>query len=281
LLVLAETLKQHVTRPGAPFAPSSRRIDGAALGVNGYAGSHHWQAAVRRDRNSQFGNQTTGSAAYAFDATPRWRVGLSAGTSFNAPSFNQLYYPGFGNPALQPEKGEHGELWLRWAMAAHEWRATWFASRIRGYITPGQNPTNVDARVDGVSISGSTHWAGWKLGASGEWLDPRNANPLHAQFGRQLPRRTREVLRATGERRLGAWTFGASLLHNGSRFEDLANATRLGGYTVVDLRLDRAIGKHWQLGIALNNAGDRRYETVFGYHQPGRQLFATLRTSVR
>jgi len=281
LLLLAERLDQDVSRPGTPFDVASRRIDAVALGLEGGVGAHRWQFALRRDRNSQFGLQTTGSAAYGYDLDARWRVGASAGTSFQAPSFNQLYYPGFGNPALLPEKGDHRELWLRWALGGHEVRVTAFASDIRGYITPGQNPTNVDAEVDGLSVSASAAVLGWDLSASGEWIDPRNANPRHAQFGRQLPRRAREIVRLAAERRLGSWTLGANLLRSGLRFEELANTTRLPGYTVVDLRVERSFGREWHLGLALNNAGDRRYETVLGYNQPGRQLLATLRYAGR
>ncbi|RZJ11286.1 MAG: TonB-dependent receptor, partial [Haliea sp.] len=46
----------------------------------------------------QFGSSTTGFAGYGYKITPHWRVHASHGTSFVAPSFNQLYFPGFGTP---------------------------------------------------------------------------------------------------------------------------------------------------------------------------------------
>ena len=281
LLLVAERLEQDVRRPGAPFAVSSRRSDALGLGLNGDAGADHWQFAVRADRNSQFGRQVTGSAGYARDLTPRWRLGASAGTSFNAPSFNQLYFPGFGNPALLPEKGRHKEVSARWHDRFHEIKVTLFGSDIRSYITPGRNPTNVDAGIEGLSLAASTRWAGWELGASAERVDARNDNPLNAQYGKRLPRRARDVLRLEAERRIGPWTVGADLLHAGARFEDLANTARLQGYTVGDLRLERTLGPGWNLGLRVNNVGDRRYETVLGYNQPGREVFLTLRHQSR
>jgi vitamin B12 transporter len=281
LLALAERLTQGVTRPGTPYATSTRRIDGVALGLHGATGAHRWQGALRRDRNSQFGTQTTGSAGYGYQLSPELLLSASWGTSFNAPSFNQLYFPGFGNPALQPEEGVHRELGLRWASGPHEVRFNAFSSGIRGYITPGQNPTNVNADIEGLGVALTTQVVGWRLEASGELIDARNSNAGNANFGKRLPRRSKETLRAGAERSFtwpsGAWTLGAQWLHGGPRFEDAANTTELAGFSVLDLRAEWAPAKDWRWGVKLNNVTDRRYETVLGYNQPGRELFVTLR----
>ncbi len=55
------------------------------------------QLAVRRTDHPQ--------RRLRFALTPTLRAGASYGTSFVAPSFNQLYFPGFGTPTLQPEEG--------------------------------------------------------------------------------------------------------------------------------------------------------------------------------
>lgn len=280
-LVLAERHEQEVERPGTPFAVSDRTITGLGLGLNGEAGAHGWQASVRRDRNSQFGNQTKGSLAYGLQMTPELRATVSFGTSFNAPSFNQLYFPGFGNPQLLPEEGTHREIGLRWAHGVHEVRFAAFSSDIRGYITPGANPTNVDADIEGLTLSLRTEWAGWRVQASGELLDPRNSNPNNANFGRQLPRRAKEVFRFGAERRFGAWTFGASMLHSGARFDNAGNTTELPGFTVWDLRAEATLARDWTLGVKFNNVADRRYETALGYNQPAREAFLTLRWAPR
>lgn len=280
-LVLAERIEQEVERPGTPFAVSDRTITGLGLGLNGEAGAHGWQASVRRDRNSQFGNQTKGSLAYGLQVAPELRATVSFGTSFNAPSFNQLYFPGFGNPLLQPEEGVHREIGLRWSQGVHEVRFAAFSSDIRGYITPGANPSNVDADIEGLTLSLRTEWAGWRVSASGELLDPRNSNPNNANFGRQLPRRAKEVFRFGAERRLGTWTFGASMRHSGARFENASNSTELPGFTVWDLRAEGALARDWALGVKLNNVADRRYETALGYNQPSREALVTLRWAPR
>jgi vitamin B12 transporter len=58
----------------------------------------------RVEDNSVFGTTTTerGSLAFLIKETGT-RLRGSAGTGFRAPTFNDLFFPGFGNPNLQPE----------------------------------------------------------------------------------------------------------------------------------------------------------------------------------
>ncbi len=58
----------------------------------------------RVEDNSVFGTSTTerGSVSFLIKETGT-RLRGSAGTGFRAPTFNDLFFPGFGNPDLQPE----------------------------------------------------------------------------------------------------------------------------------------------------------------------------------
>ena len=103
-------------------------------------------------------------------------------------------------------------------------------------------------------------------------LDPRNeAN------GRQLPRRAKEQLSLGADRRSGAWRYGASLLHVGTRFDDAANTRRLDAYTTLDLYTDWQVARDWSLQAKVNNLTGRTYETSYGYNQPGRAVYFTVR----
>jgi vitamin B12 transporter len=59
----------------------------------------------RVEDNSVWGTTTTerGSLAFLIKETGT-RLRGSAGTGFRAPTFNDLFFPGFGNPSLQPEE---------------------------------------------------------------------------------------------------------------------------------------------------------------------------------
>jgi len=276
-LALIERLDQDVGRPGQPFTVSERTIDAVALGLSGAASGHSWQASVRNDRNSQFGSQTTGSLGWGYAFTPAWSAGASWGTSFVAPSFNQLYYPGWGNPNLQPEEGEQAELSLRWKSGAHAVRGAWFDSRIRGFITGGPAPVNVPrARIDGLALAYEGRRGNLALGTSMDLIDPRNET-TGASFGKVLQRRAKRALKAHVDWHEGPWSLGATWSAYSDRFDDAANTVSLPGYGTIDLRANWRLSRDWTVGARLNNAGGKAYETALGYNQPGRELYLTAR----
>jgi vitamin B12 transporter len=277
LLALVERIEQRVSRPGQPYAVGDRTIDAVGLGLAGESGRHAWQGGVRRDDNSQFGGRTTGSIGYGFALTPALRAGASYGTSFVAPSFNQLYFPGFGNPGLLPEEGRHGELSLRWTNGAQTLRGAWVDNRIRSYIPSGPLPVNVPStRIDGLVLSWEGRWSGLAAAASYEHLDPRNTSEGPNQ-GLQLVRRAKDALRVGADWTLGDYSLGGTLSAFSERFEDAANTLRMGGFTTLDLRADWRYERAWVLGVRVNNLAGKVYETAYGFNQPGRELFVTLR----
>jgi vitamin B12 transporter len=268
-----ERREQDVSATTA-YTVSSRSIDAAFVGLNGSAGAHAWQANLRRDRNSQFGAAQTWFAGYGYRISPSWRVHASHGTSFVAPSFNQLYFPRFGNPLLQAERGKNTDLGVTWTAGAHEVKLVRFDNRIRGFMTNTTLPVNIPrVRIDGWTL-GYLGKVGDKLSlrANVEAIAPRNETS-----GALLPRRAKNAENIGADYSLGKWSFGGTLLHVGRRFDDVANRQALGGYTTADVYADYQLARDWSLQGRLNNVADKRYETAYGYNQQGRAFYLTLR----
>jgi vitamin B12 transporter len=94
----------------------TRRDTNAIVGVLQFARSDHTlQANLRHDRSTQYGGQTTGAIAWGYRLAPQWRITASYGSAFKAPSFNDLYYPGFSNPDLEPETARNVEGSIHWS----------------------------------------------------------------------------------------------------------------------------------------------------------------------
>lgn len=277
-LALLERQTEKVSRPGAPFSVSERDIDGLALGLNGRADAHTWQASLRHDRNSQFGTKDTGAAGYAFALTPAWRAAASVGSSFVAPSFNQLYFPNFGNDQLEAETGRHAELSLRWTGQTQSLRLASYEHRYRGFITSGAAPQNLPrARITGITVAWEGRWRDVALQASADRTDPRNDTLGNANYGKRLPRRAKDALRLAADWSGGPWSAGATLAAFSHRFDNATNTQRLGGYATLDLRAEWAATRELAVGCKLNNAGGKRHETSLGYDQPWREAFLTVR----
>ncbi len=271
LLLGAEQLAQKVDTTA--YSVKQRRIASYFVGLNGSEGAHSWQANLRRDQNSQFGGNSTGFAGYGFSITPAWRINASYGSSFVAPSFNQLYFPGFGNTALQPESGRNTDLGVTWSEAGHSVKLVRYDNKIRGFITSTTTPVNVPrARINGLSLAYDGSFGPVTLRASADALDPRNE-----VTGKRLPRRSASQLRLGADYGVGVWTFGGSLLRAGGSFNDTANLQPLDGYTTADLYADYRLNRNWKLQAKVNNLTNRQYETILGFNQPGRGVFVTLR----
>jgi vitamin B12 transporter len=267
-----ERLKQNV-HSTTNYTIKSRTVNSLFAGINGAAGAHSWQANVRHDKNSQFGNSFTGFAGYGFAITPQWRLNVSHGTSFVAPSFNQLYFPMFGTPDLQPEKGRNTDLGIAYSAGGHKVKLVRFDNKIRGFITSTTAPANIPkARIDGWTLTYDGKIGPWSWRAGFDDFDPRNE-----LTGNLLPRRNRTQLNLGADYDAGIWSSGVQLLKAGSRFDNAANTALLDDYTVVDVYGQYKLRKDWALQAKFNNLTNRQYQTVLGYNQPGRSAYLTLR----
>jgi len=285
-VALVERLEQTVSQPAeyGSFALDRRDIDSFGLGFDGQLRAHQWQVAVRHDRNSQFGSQTTGGLGFSAAMSPQWRGGASWGSSFVMPSFNLLYgTPPYSNPNLRPEQGNHAEWHLAWTPVPNQkWRLAWVDNRMRDLISSGANPVNVArSRIDGLVMSWAGQYSSLRAGLSWDHLDARNTTPGDPNEGLQLRRRARDVVRVSADAPVGVWQVGGSAALWSSRFDDAANTQRLGGFGTIDLRAERPIAPEWTLGLRVDNLMDKVYETALGYNQPRRGAYLTLRWASR
>ncbi|RZL87171.1 MAG: TonB-dependent receptor [Variovorax sp.] len=267
-----ERLAQDV-KSDTQYSVTERDIDSAFVGLNGNAGAHSWQLNARQDRNSQFGDNNTWFAGYGYRITPNWRVSASQGTSFVAPSFNQLYFPDFGNPNLQPEEGKNTEIGITWSQGDHSVKLVGYDNKIQGFITNTTRPENIPrARIQGWTLAYNGLFGNWGVHANIDSLDPVNEGT-----GNLLPRRSKDQASLAIDYAVGAWKFGGSALYVGKRFDDARNTLRLDPYTTVDLYAEYQVAKDWSLQMRIANVGDVDYETAYGYNQRGRAAYLTVR----
>ncbi len=244
----------------------------------GAFGRHDVQLSARHDDNDQFGGRDTGSLAWGMDAAHGLRLTASYGSAFKAPTFNELYFPFYGNPGLRPETSRSAELGIarrggRWHWQLNAWQTT--IDDLIVYDPHIFVANNIDsARIRGAELGAGATLAGWELNAQATLMDPRNHSST--AYDKLLPRRSRRSARIDADRGIGAWKFGASVIAAGTRYDDVQNTLRMGGYATLDLRAERSLGD-WTVQAGVRNAFDRAYETAAYYNQPGREFNLTLR----
>jgi vitamin B12 transporter len=249
------------------------------LQYQGKFGAQDVQAALRHDDNDQFGGHDTGSAAWGLDLAHGLRLTASYGTAFKAPTFNELYFPFYGNEALRPETSRSAEVGFGQRGEAWHWQLNAYQTDIDDLITYDSRlfmANNLDrARIRGAELVADATLAGWQVAGQATFADPRNRSAGADDL--LLPRRTRHGGRVDVDRAFGAWRLGASWIAEGARYDDFANDLRLGGYATFDLRAEWAFARDWTLQAQLRNAFDRDYETAAYYLQPGREFGLSLR----
>jgi vitamin B12 transporter len=271
-----ERLEQRVSGTTA-YPVKERSTNSVFVGINGDAAAHSWQLNVRRDDNSQFGGATTGFAGYGYKLTRELRAHASYGTSFKAPSFNNLYFPNSGNATTQPEEGRNREVGLAYTQGSQEYKLVHFDNRIQGFITLVPVVASIPrARIEGWTLSYTGQFDALGLRAALDLLEARDE-----ATGRMLQRRADEQLTLGADYRSGAWKYGTTFLAASERYDNVANTTYLGGFGTLDAHVDYALTKDWSLQARVNNLGDKVYQTVNGYNQQGRAAYLTVRWAPR
>jgi vitamin B12 transporter len=279
VLATLEHTEQSVSNSGVSYDATTRSLDALVLAWSGSEGDHDWQVAARRDQNSQFGQEDTGTVAYGYHLAQGWRLGGNMGTSFVAPSFNQLYWPGYGKPGLQPQHGFARELNLAWTGDGASAKVVRFDNRIRDFIETGKTTvSNIDGvRLSGWTLSGqlSQELGDARVYADGslDWLD---AHDMATQ--RPLVRRAKRVGQAKVGCAMGAFDGQVSVRGNSGAADhnDQFELDHLPGFGIWGAQLSYRVAPDWRVALRAENLGNRVYETAWGYNQAGRQAFLTL-----
>jgi vitamin B12 transporter len=277
LIAGAESLAQDISSDAkTPYTAAHRTTRSLFTGYTAQYAAHHLQLNIRHDQDEQFGGRTTGLAAYGYDFTPKWKGTLSTGTAFKAPTFNDLYYPGFSNADLKPEYSHEWEASLRYHDQTHQASATLFDNRIRDLIALDSTfvPQNVQsARIKGLEL----RYTG-RFDTFSPHLALTFQNPENDLADRWLARRARQHLEAGVHTHWKQWELGEETILSGKRFDDGTNTAdkHLGGYTLVNLTASTPLNKNWRLRARANNIFDKYYELAYGYNTSRRNVFISM-----
>ncbi len=277
-----DRLQNASTRP----TQTRRSQDALALGYGLRNGDHTLQLNLRHDQDSEFGGNTTGSAAYAYALSPHWRASASAGTAFRVPTLFQRFSI-YGTPELSAESGRNIEFGLKYATPTRHFGVVTYRNRVNNLITyvsgpgscingsgsfPGCYGNTARASYSGVTVSGEQRLGQTLLRASLDLLDPKDLGT-----GKQLARRARQQATLGLDQRLGAWQLGAEVQLVAHRYNDAANTQRLGGYGLLNLSASTRLAPDWTLIARVDNLGDKAYQTARGYATAGRTVYLGLK----
>jgi vitamin B12 transporter len=247
-------------------------------------GAHLANLSLRNDNITGYGSQTTGGAAYGYFFTKAFRGNINYSTGFRPPTFNDLYYPGYGNPSLQAEKSRNTEAGLHYEEATYELHLVGYTNTITnliqyssigcppGYFGCASNVAN--AKINGASLGASKQLDNFNVKGSFD-----QQNPINQNTGSVLLKRARQFGNAAVEYRAGSLTTGAGVTFSGQRY-DYGN-TGLGGYAIFNLYTNYDVTKDWSIFGRWNNVTNKDYQLTYGYNTPGSNIYIGARYAMK
>jgi vitamin B12 transporter len=289
-----ERLEQEVdTESYGPTGAPSRKTDSLSAALIGRENNHVVQLSYRRDDNSQYGVQNNYTITYGYITSPGVRFGGSYGTGFRAPSFNDLFFPGFGRAGIKPETSKNFELGFYVDKRTKENRNGWtgkfvyYNNSVKDLIVfapvcPDTDPQFAFGCADNVnraSLSGVSMALGKRHGSWGWQMNADFTNPKDKTLNQVLLRRSKRQLGASVFYNLGEWRFSTDIRAESSR-RDSGNV-RLGGYGIVNFGVQRKIKTGLNLFLTVTNATDKDYTTAAGFRPQPRLIMLGLRYQAR
>ncbi len=251
-------------------------------------------AGFRVDGNSQFGKEV--SPAWSV-AIPIKQIGAtlrgSYSEGFRAPSFNELYFPGFGNPNLEPEiSSEYDGGFTKDFGEAASFTATYFSRRVHNLIVTvpcAVNPVTCPfgsmagnaGRVDtqGVEFEPMVYpLSGLRMGGNVTILDQTHSagSPEPLRVAKYSASAIVEYTHSDLLRSEDKVTAGASYMFMGDRDDitPIGTIANHDAYHRVDLALAYSPGFRWSIIRDASIVGrvynvlDRHYSEAFGFPSP-------------
>ena len=215
--------------------------------------------------------------------------------AYRAPTFNELYYPGYGNPELEAEDAWLTGLGVEYAMCFHQdWHLKASAEGFFNYLKDkiisaptAENPNiwlpyNIGAvQMSGADLRASVDYSGSSLkgglSARYSYQNALDKTPGSNTFGQQIPFISKHTVILDADVSCKGWTAVINWAGRSGRYD---SAGRMPDYHTLDLTAGKEIALPGDLALALKfiarNLTDCRYELAGGYPMPGRSFLGSV-----
>ncbi|MEJ2086417.1 MAG: TonB-dependent receptor, partial [Acidobacteriota bacterium] len=228
-------------------------------------------AGLRYDDNDQFGGQTSPRAGVQYSFGRGMRIWGSYGEGYRAPSTGELFFPGSGNPELEPETAESFEIGLE------SQRERWLAG-ITAFQKDLTNLIDFDfvefrnfnvgrARIQGVELKAGYQSQTWSLRWNGTYLDTEDRDT-----GLQLLRRPELASNLVATYASKRWTANLTGHYQGERddFDPLTSERAVNdAYARVDVAAEWKANRFFSPYFRIENVTDEAYSEALGFPAPG------------
>jgi vitamin B12 transporter len=258
------------------YDPEDRTVKSGFVGYQLSEDNYDLQANYRVDDNSQYGNEDTYNIGAAIRPLDGVRIGASYATGFRAPTFNDLYYPGYSNPDLKPETSKNTEVFVEYNKGSQISRLTGYHTDVDDFISNATNTSK--AQIKGLSLTSDWRVSSFVFGLGYDYLDAKNKTKNDVNFDQQLPYRPKN----SGLVYIGYQqpTFDMRLEAKYSDDRLTTENNELDSYTLFNLSGSTYITSNLRANLRVDNITDEDYTLAsqFGneYATEGTSYFGSL-----
>lgn len=265
LMSLGTTSSDHYKRDNTGlYLTGQQQIDSVTL-----------EASGREDHDEQFGWHGTWQTAAGWEFVDDYKVTLSYGTGFLAPSLGQQFgAERFGissNPNLKPEESKQWEAGLEGLTGPVDWRLSTYRYEIQNLIDYNNNAY---FNVKSATIKGLEWTANVTTGPVDHRLTLQYVDPRDDETGKQLYRRAKQQVKYDLSGQAYSLGWDVTWQYIGERYDydyDNARRVQMGGVSLWDVALSYPVTSHLTVRGKIANLFDKDYETVYGYQTAGRE----------
>jgi vitamin B12 transporter len=238
-----------------------------------------WTLGGRYDDNSVYGEETTWRSTFNYRLEDiNARIRGSYGTSFQAPSFFQLF-SSYGDPGLQPESGEGWDLGYEQSLADGKlyFSTTLFGNEVTDKIIFSFNSFTYanEAFYESQGVENALRFQVAENAIASLAYTYSDANYLDGTEAERVPRNIISLgLDYSPAKNL---TLTTTAIAVSSQYSTLTSPTKQDGYTVVNIAAQYTVNEHTQLWARIDNLLDEDYEEVQTFQTAGFSVYAGAR----
>ncbi|MEC6832782.1 TonB-dependent receptor [Photobacterium toruni] len=275
-------IKESIKGSSTSYVKDSRINKGLFFSSQGNIKNFKLDSSIRLDDNSSYGDKVTWNLAMAYQLLPSMSVFASHGTGFKAPTFNDLYTEGSGNPDLKPQNSQSTQLGLKGHTGDLNWQLVGYHSIIDDMII-WYNPTDITGSwfVDNTDadIKGAEFIVGLDTDSFSHSF---NINYTDAQddMGHQLARRAKWNANWSSTYFYNdIWDTTLQLNYLGKRYSDPSNHITLPSVVLANIAVNYNVTSAWQVSARIDNLFNKEYQTVDTYR--GQERIGFLNTKYK
>jgi vitamin B12 transporter len=247
-----------------------------------------YEATLRHDSVEDVNSENTYNLGVGYAINDDSRIVANYGTGFKVPTFNDLFYPGYGTPTLNSELSETAELFLETKVSDIYASVSLYHSKIDDLIgrKDGAALNFAKVEINGIELKASYEGFGGVHDVNVSYTDTEDQSSTYQSGARegeltyaQLIRRAKDKFNYKFTTSLGGADLYAQYQFVGSRTDSIYGVEApvdLPAFQLVNLGLNYDVSDNFSFSSRVTNLLDKEYQTANTYNTQERAFYVGI-----